>query len=522
MEAMQTVYLLVLDEREGAYVSGEVQSEAAELVFDCLDTSDLAPSVRMSAAAEAAICLKETLDRIPLPEMSEIPGPEQLEEAAEEGRVIEAWTIPRTEITIRRVSEGPLQGRYLFSPRTVDSASDYYARVQHLPYRDPNTASVDFYKWYLSNAGWMIPDGWIRQLPEWTRRRFGGQVVWKWIGLFFTALFTIVAMVSAYFLGRRWTIHYGKVHLVRYLITWLFPIVAMLVPLMAQSFIMHQLHISGTPLAIANTTLYVVFLLSLFAVVMGAGNRVAEILIASPKIHPKGIDAQLIRLLSKVISLAAATAIVLEGGRYLGVPLTTLMAGAGVGGLAFALAAQDTLKGVLGSVMIVLDKPYRVGERIITKNYDGIVEEIGLRSTRIRLLSGHQVTIPNEELARSDIENVGRRPHIRRVTNLRIPLDTPPEKVERAVELIRSILDQHEGMPEANPPRVYLNEFNNDSFNIRMIYWYEPADYWMFLEFSQRVNLRIMNAFKAEDIEFALPSSKFVMSSEEGDDIASP
>jgi len=482
-----------------------------------MDISELAPLVRDSAAAEAAICLREVFDRIPLPPDDEIPDSEAIKQAASEDRALTRWTVPDTEITIEKIQDGPLQGRFLFTKRTVDEAVDYYERVKDLPYKDPDQADVGFHSWYLSNAGPMIPDGWIQSLPAWTRTRIGGQVVWKWIGLAATSAVTILAMVLSYFLGRRLARTSRRTSLLNYLFTWLFPVVAMLVPLAAQFFIADQLKVIGTPLAIANTALYMMFLLALFAVVMGVGNRIAEILIASPKIHPKGIDAQLIRLLSKVISLVAATAIVLEGGRYLGVPVTTLMAGASVGGLAFALAAQDTLKGVLGSMMIVLDKPYRVGERIVTKNYDGVVEEIGLRSTRIRLLTGHQVTIPNEELARSDIENVGRRPHIRRVTNIRIPLDTPPDKVELAVHLIRDILDHHEGMPQTHPPRVFLNEFNPDSLNVRMMYWYEPADYWKFLDFSQRVNLQIMNAFQAAGIQFALPSSKMIMSPDEHD-----
>jgi MscS family membrane protein len=134
-------------------------------------------------------------------------------------------------------------------------------------------------------------------------------------------------------------------------------------------------------------------------------------------------------------------------------------------------------------------------------------------------LTGHQVTIPNEELARSEIENIGRRPHIRRVTDIRIPLDTPPVKAKLAVQLIRDILDNHEGMPSTPPPRVYLNEFNPDSLNVRMMYWYEPADYWQFLDFGQRINLKIMNAFHGEGIKFALPSSKMIMASAERDEL---
>ena len=190
----------------------------------------------------------------------------------------------------------------------------------------------------------------------------------------------------------------------------------------------------------------------------------------------------------------------------LGFNVGTLLAGLGVGGIAFALAAQDTIKNLLGSIMILLDKPYRVGQRVVAKGHDGVVEEIGLRSTKLRLLSGHQATIPNEQMANTDIENVDRRPNIRRLFNIAIRYDTPLEKVDRAVKIVEGILDNHEGMDPELTPRVYFNEFNRDSLNILVLFWYHPTDYWAFMALSQRINKQIMQAFETEGIAFALPS----------------
>ena len=200
----------------------------------------------------------------------------------------------------------------------------------------------------------------------------------------------------------------------------------------------------------------------------------------------------------------------------IGFKVSTLLAGLGVGGLAFALAAQDTLKNLLGSIMILLDKPYKVGQRIVAKGHDGIVEEIGLRSTRLRLLTGHQTTIPNDEMARIDIENIGQRPHIRRLTNIGITYDTPPEKIEKAVDIILKILENHEGMDPELPPRAYFSEYNPYSLNIMVLYWYHPADYWGYMKFSQWVNLQIAKEFQQEGIKFAFPTSTTYLSQEDG------
>ena len=271
-------------------------------------------------------------------------------------------------------------------------------------------------------------------------------------------------------------------------------------------------HVAFRDLALRSTPLYVVSfsadlaaLLAALVVIFGVSNRIADVIIASPQINPQGLDAQVIRITSKLLSLVACVVVFLEGGRHLGFPVTSLLAATGVGGLAVALAAQDTLKTVFGTIMLMADKPFRVGERIIFGKYDGVVEDIGLRSTKIRLLTGNQATIPNDELARTDIENVGRRPHIRRITDLHIPLDTRREKVEQALAAIRASLENHEGMDPDFPPRVYFNDFNPDSFNIRVIYWYRPPKYWDFLAFSEQINLEIFRAFEQQGIQFSLP-----------------
>ncbi|HDL77399.1 MAG TPA: mechanosensitive ion channel family protein [Lentisphaerae bacterium] len=187
-------------------------------------------------------------------------------------------------------------------------------------------------------------------------------------------------------------------------------------------------------------------------------------------------------------------------------PLTSIIAGLGVGGLAVALAAQETLKNFFGSLVIFADKPFELGDRIVVDGFDGPVEEVGFRSTRIRTLDGHLVTIPNGELANKTIQNIGKRPYIRRVANITITYDTPPEKVQRAVDIIKEILKDHEGMHPDLPPRVFFNEFNDASLNILVIYWYHPPDYWAFQQFNERVNMEILRRFNAEGIEFAFPT----------------
>lgn len=186
----------------------------------------------------------------------------------------------------------------------------------------------------------------------------------------------------------------------------------------------------------------------------------------------------------------------------------SLLLSAGVGGLAIALAAKDTIANFFGSITIFADRPFQVQELVKINGHYGAVEEVGFRSSRIRTLEGHLVTIPNSTIANTEIENVGQRPFIRRTSNITITYDSSTKKTQRAVEIIKEVLSK---VPEINsdsdrPPRVYFSDFNDWALNIYMIYWVKPPDYWLYQEVNERINFQIMKLFEAEGIEFAFPS----------------
>jgi MscS family membrane protein len=190
------------------------------------------------------------------------------------------------------------------------------------------------------------------------------------------------------------------------------------------------------------------------------------------------------------------------------------LAGLGIAGLAVSLAAQDSLKNLFGSITILMDRPFQIGDRIIYAGHDGVIEEIGFRSTKVRTLTGHLVTIPNANIVSDPVENIARRPYIRRSMDVTITYDTPREKIEQAVEILRSILAE-DGIREPihatingneYPPRVYFNDYKADSLNIFVIYWFVPPAYWDYMDHAQRLNLRIFEEFEKAGIEFAFPT----------------
>jgi len=221
------------------------------------------------------------------------------------------------------------------------------------------------------------------------------------------------------------------------------------------------------------------------------------------------LDDMLVPVVRKSLRITIAIiAILLVAENILGANVKSILLSAGVGGIAIALAAKETIANFFGSITIFADRPFQIGELVKIGEYRGPVEEVGFRSTRIRTLRGHLVTIPNSMITNSTVENIGRRPFIRRRSNITITYGSGHTKAKKAVEIIKEVLA---GVPEVNadpekPPRVYFSDFNDWSLNIYMSYWVKPADYWLYHTVNERVNLEIMKRFEAEQIEFAFPT----------------
>jgi small-conductance mechanosensitive channel len=206
--------------------------------------------------------------------------------------------------------------------------------------------------------------------------------------------------------------------------------------------------------------------------------------------------------------------------RTINVPLTafTMLGGALAIGVGFG--SQALVNNFIGGLIMLAERPVRLGERIIFGSFDGVVEDVGFRCTKLRTATDHLVTIPNSTLVNDSIENAARRRTIRRLWNITIPSDTPRDRVAAAVQAIRDILAEKDirerihpivGFEEL-PPRVFFSEFKPDGFNIQVLYWYAPPDNWAYMDHAERVNLRIMEEFDRLGIEFATPARTLLMS----------
>ncbi len=214
----------------------------------------------------------------------------------------------------------------------------------------------------------------------------------------------------------------------------------------------------------------------------------------------------LIRKTVKVVVILIAVLFILQN--ILSLNITSLLAGAGVVGLAIAFAAQETIANVFGSIMIVLDRPFSIGDRVRIGDVDGMVEAVGLRSTQIRSLDGFLFCVPNRQVADGTIENIALRPTIKWPFSIGLTYDTTPEKMEEACRILHEILDGHPGFNmETQPPIIYFTDYKDWSLNISVIVWFQTLDYLQFLRWKHEINLEILRRFNAAGLNFAFPTN---------------
>ncbi|MGD8237193.1 MAG: mechanosensitive ion channel family protein [Armatimonadota bacterium] len=217
------------------------------------------------------------------------------------------------------------------------------------------------------------------------------------------------------------------------------------------------------------------------------------------------LDDQLVPLVQKALKVTIGVIAGVWVVQLLGYSVSSLLAGLGIGGLAVALALQDTLGNLFGSVFIFLDRPFAVGDWIKVDDVEGIVEDIGFRSTRIRTWPATQITIPNKTVANATIDNWSRMPKRQVSQTVGVTYETSPEQMAKAVETVREIVENDEGVDKEFTV-VRFTDFGESSLNI-MVYYYTTAVGWNeHLATKERINLCIMRALCDMGLEIAFPT----------------
>lgn len=338
---------------------------------------------------------------------------------------------------------------------------------------------------------------------------FMGLQLWQWLGIaFFTLLGLLVRLIISLFF-RRLLLKYlksiGRNEIGEKIIL---PIVKPLSTFSVLVVLAIFYPLLGLPATVGQYLVLILKSLIPFFATIILYRSVSIVVLILEKLALKTdstLDDQLVPLVQKILKVI----IVIVGGLVImdsvDVPILPLLTGLSIGGLAFALAAQDTIKNFFGSMMIFVDKPFQIGDWISSGDIDGTVEEVGFRSSRVRTFRNSVVYVPNGKLADSVIDNHGLRQFRRFRMMIALKYDTPPIRIEAFVEGLKKVLLRH---PKTNKEKfeIHLNEMGSSSLDVLFYIFFEAPTWTEELKFRQEIILDILKLGEKLSVGFAYPT----------------
>jgi MscS family membrane protein len=436
-------------------------------------------------AKEAAIYLKEVIDRVIVIDYKLIPAD------PESG----FFRLKGTEIAIRKVEGGDRAHEYLFTKDTIKRAKSFYQKVAHLPFKPG-----------ANGASYRTP--WVEEyVPEWAKDETATLYHWQWIGLFlsiFLGLF-VKWLVERFVNIAKTFVKSSRQEWDDLLIRAIEHPLGLASSTAIWFVCLKFLLIEGITFSILSVVIQIVFSVAMIWLFLNLSSMLSEYLKSWSQATEFPLDDQMVPLVNRALRLFVVIFGVLISIQNLGINVMSLMAGLGLGGLAFALAFKDTAANFFGSVMILWDQPFKVGDWIIADGQEGTVEEIGFRSTRIRTFYNSQISLPNSWLANVNIDNMGRRKVRRIKAELGITYDTPPEKVEAFLEGIKNIIKSNPNTVNDNF-HVVFNGYGASSINILVYCFLAVKDWANELVERQKIYLEIFRLAESLGVAFAFPT----------------
>jgi MscS family membrane protein len=493
-------------------------STRARQLFDLREVSQ---NNRDKVAEQDFYLLWEVLFRMQAPDLAKIPL-SSTQQDGEDAEIIKKWLYPGTDIAIVLIEEGEQAGSYLFDARTVRNLERYYNTVRELPYQRPMPIP-NVYRLNELVTGWMIPMSWVESLPKWLNHSVNGMVVWKWLAELLLVLLSIGVVTVVY----RW--QQGKKDdnsLGCYLRDLSIPISILIIISLIKYLNTEQINVTGSAIQIIHYTTFVIAGIAVVWIVWLTSIQLAELIIASPRIKSESLNAALFRLISRTVGVIAMTVVIFIILQEFGVPIYGLVTGAGVGGIAVALAARSTLENFMGALNLFADRPVQVGDlcRFDEESLPGWrpvgrVEAIGLRSTKIRRTDRTLITIPNADFAQRNIVNLSEGDSFLMNPVLGLRYETTDDQLRFVLVELRRLLLAHPmtiDRDRRSAVRVRFIGFGDYSLNVGVRAYIRAHDFSEFLAIQEDIMLRIIDIVKKAGTGFAFPSSTVYYMQDEG------
>lgn len=461
-----------------------------------LDLTDVSPLVRRERGRDLAWMLLEVMDRTRLIDTQRIP-------AASTGKPYLFARYKNGVIQITRMEDG----RWLFDRAGIGQLPlilDELSAAKRVKGDD----GTEFLPWHLRLR---------QQIPERFKQKMFLLENWQWIGIFIIILVGVVAdklvSLTLRMLVRRWKERSSGDEFQALSDEILRPL-GMMVMAVIWWLGINLLGLDEGSLLVLLVA--VKFLASISGV--WAAYRLVDIvaiylLRRALKTESK-LDDALVPLIPRTLKIFITVIGFVFIADNVNVDISSLLAGLGLGGLAFALAAKDMVQNLFGSVTVLMDRTFTVGDWIIVGGVEGSVERIGFRSTRIRTFYNSVVTVPNSKFITADVDNMGERRYRRLSCKLSLTYDTPPDRIEAFCEGVRELIRQHPYMRK-DYYQVYLNEFAASSLNVLLYVFWETPEWNTELRERHRFLLDILRLARRLGVEFAFPTQTLYMRSED-------
>lgn len=355
----------------------------------------------------------------------------------------------------------------------------------------------------------------VDNLPDWAYNEWLGIKIWQYLAVFLWLLSGLILMkIFAFFLDNyvrrlaqktNFTWDDDLVDSIEIPISYIFFTAFLFLTYSNLQFSVSISHFLSVVLEIALSVMVVWLLYNLadvFSKYLG---------MLTSKTETK-LDDQLIPLIRKTLRFFVVVMGIIAILQNNGYNVASLIAGLGIGGLAVALAARETLANFFGSITIFLDRPFKIGDWIKTGNVEGIVEEVGFRSTRVRTFYNSLVSVPNSNLANMDIDNLGMRKYRRLKTVLNLTYSTTPEQMEAFVEGIKAIVKANNHMRQ-DYYEVHFNSFGAHSLDVLVYVFFDVPDWSTELQQRHNFLLEVLRLAKEVGVEFAFPTQTLHMDS---------
>lgn len=393
-------------------------------------------------------------------------------------------------------------------------------RMRRLEITDPqNPEAAPQQVWKFTDGTAMRSVLWYERLSDlWLRERLprkllrhgpGGLLIWEWLALpiflVISVLFGVLISTMMHWvlmpLARRTSAHWDDL-----LVTSLRRPLRLIVASLLLGWVVPYLLITTQAERFMTKLARVGVFLGIFWAVWKFVDVLVKVIRESSWLRQHPSARGIIPLGYRLAEIAVLAIALIMALQELGYPVTSLVAGLGIGGLAVALAAQKTVEHLFGGVMMSLDQPMRLGDLVMIDGRQGWVEHIGLRSTTIRTLDRSLLTIPNGKLAEMVIESLAARDHLRLHIVLGVTYDFTADKLDRLRGALSEYLQKHPLLWPGQPFRCHFGAFGNSSLDIEIMAWFQESDWDRFLELRHAVMLDLMRILEAHGAQIAFPT----------------